>query len=347
MLAARIHEFGTNLQIDDIKEPVCPSDHVILKIYASSINHLDLWVKNGIPSIKIDLPFILGSDAAGEIVEVGKSVSDRKVGDKVIVQPGLYCGTCYYCKVSKENLCIEYGILGETHNGTHCEYIALNSKNVYNKFEHLSYEQSASIPLTFMTAYEMLVSKAQLKNNENVLIYGGTSGIGFAAITIAKFLNANIIATVGSEDKIDVVKGYGADYVLLHNDEFLTNKVKDIVRDKAVQVVFEHIGLSTWDTSIKVLSRGGRIVTCGSTTGPKVSINLQHLFYKQQKIIGSTMGTIKTFNGMLKFINNNKIIPSIDRVIPLGKINEAYTFISNRQQKGKVVVSINENSQEK
>ena len=347
MLAARIHEFGADVKIDNIQEPKCPEEFVKIKIYATSINHLDIWVNNGIPGIKINLPFILGSDAAGKIVEVGRKVSKWKIGDKVIVQPGLYCNSCYYCSIKKENLCIEYGILGETHNGTHCEYIVLDPKNIYKKFSHLSYEQAASIPLTFMTAYEMLFSKARLNNNENILIYGGASGVGNAAIKIAKSMNANIISTVGSKDKIDIVKESGSDYVLLHNDESFTSKVKDIVGNKGIQIIFEHIGAVTWNNSMKLLSKGGRVVTCGATTGPNVSINLQHLFYKQQKIIGSTMSSINSFKQMLEFINSNKIFPTIDKVITLDQLKNAYRYIINRKQKGKLVVSINKNSKYK
>ena len=347
MIAARIHEFGANIKLDNIKAPKCPENFVKIKIFATSINHLDLWVKKGIPGIKIDLPFILGSDASGCIVEVGKKVNGWKISDKVIIQPGLYCSSCYYCSIKQENLCDEYGILGETHNGTHCEYIVLDPKYIYKKFNHLTYEQAAAIPLTFMTAYEMLISKAMLKKNETILIYGGASGVGNAAIKIAKSMNVNIISTVGSRDKIDIVKKTGANFVLLHNDKNFVSKVRDIVGKKGIQVVFEHIGLFTWDNSMKLLSKGGRVVTCGATTGSNVSINLQHLFYKQQKIIGSTMSSIDSFKEMLEFVDSNRIMPTIDKVIDLNQLNDAYKYIINRKQKGKIIVSIDDNSKYK
>ena len=198
MKAARIHELGIqNVNIDQINEPVCDPNLVKVKIYATSINHLDLWVRKGIPGIKIDLPFILGSDASGRIVEVGENIKNWKIGDKVIIQPGLYCDDCIYCNSSRENLCIHYGILGETHNGTHCEYIVLDPKYLYPKFSHLTYNESAAVPLTFMTAYEMLLVKGKLNEDDNVLIYGATSGVGSAAIKISKSISANIFTTVG------------------------------------------------------------------------------------------------------------------------------------------------------
>ena len=347
MKAARIHNLGIqNVNIDQIDEPICYPDSVKVKIYATSVNHLDLWVTKGISGIKIKLPFTLGSDASGMIVEVGKNIQKWKVGDKVIVQPGLYCNDCIYCNSSRENLCIHYGILGETHNGTHCEYITLDPKYLYPKFPHLTYNESAAVPLTFMTAYEMLLVKGKLNKGDNVLIYGATSGVGSAAIKISKSIGANIFTTVGSKNKIDFAKKCGADFVFLH-DSKLCKKIKNIVDSKGVQLVIEHIGESTWDTSRKVLSRGGRIVTCGATTGKKVSIDLQHLFYKQQKIIGSTMSSIDSFKKMLNFINKNLIVPSIDRVFNIDKINEAYKYILDRKQKGKIVISIDKDSHNK
>ena len=346
MLAARIHKFGrqSKVCIDRVEKPVCNKNEVLVELYASSINHLDLWVKKGIPGIKINLPFTLGSDGAGVIVEIGENVKDWKIGDKIIIQPGIFCGNCLFCKMNKENQCLKYGILGETHNGTHCEYIALDSKYIYPKFSHLSFQEAASIPLTYMTAYEMLVAKAKLSKNENVLIYGATSGVGNAAIKIAKSIGAKIISTVGSENKIDFAKKAGSDFVFLHNENDLYSKIKAITGHKGIHVVFEHIGKDTWQNSLKLLSKGGRIVTCGSTTGSKVSIDLQHLFYKQQSILGSTMSSINEFEKMMKFVNNNQISPSIDRVFNLDRINNAYKYIEERNHKGKIVISINDKS---
>ena len=207
-----------------------------------------------------------------------------------------------------------------------------------------SFQEAASIPLTYMTAYEMLVAKAKLSKNENVLISGATSGVGTAAIKIAKSIGAKIISTVGSENKIDFAKKAGSDFDFLHNENDLYSKIKAITGYKGIHVVFEHIGKDTWQNSLKLLSKGGRIVTCGSTTGSKVSIDLQHLFYKQQSILGSTMSSINEIQMMMKFVNNNQISPYIDRVFNLDRINNAYKYIEERNQKGKIVISINDKS---
>jgi len=191
---------------DDIPEPICSDDQIKIKIMATSINHLDLWVRKGLPGIKNKLPIIPGSDGAGIITEIGNNVKKFAIGEDVIIQPGIYCGFCKFCKSGNENFCIKYKILGENVNGTHVEYLCLNENNVYKMPSHLSYEEAASMPLVFMTSYFMIKKRAILKENEFILIYGGTSGVGLAAIQIAKKLGANIISTAGTKDKCDILK---------------------------------------------------------------------------------------------------------------------------------------------
>ena len=302
MKVVRIYEHGglDKLIYEDIPQPKCSLDKVKINIKASSLNHLDIWVRIGIPSFRVPLPIILGSDGSGVIVEVGSNVKNYNIGDNVVIQPGTYCGKCQYCANGKENYCLEYGILGETENGTLAEYMVLDPKNIHTMPEQLSYEEAASMSLVFMTAYQMLTKRAKLKSNETVLIYGGTSGVGSAAIQICKEIGAQVIATAGNDDKYEYSKTLGAHHIVNHNQKNWLDKVKDITEKRGVDVVFEHIGSETWEQSQRILSKGGRIVTCGATTGSDVNINLAHLFIKQQSILGSTMANISVYSPSLE-----------------------------------------------
>jgi NADPH2:quinone reductase len=340
MKAVRIHGFGGRdaLQYEDSPKPECPTDKVILEVKAVSINHLDIWVRGGLPGITIPLPLIMGSDAAGIISEVGADVVGWQVGDEAVVQPGTFCGECYLCSSGKENYCPQYGILGETENGVQAEYVSLSPVNIYPKATHLRFEDAASMPLVFMTAYQMLITRAELQKGETVLIYGGTSGIGSAAIQIAKNQCASVIATVGAESKIDHARKMGADHVILHSAPDWAEKVNDMIGKAGVNVIFEHVGPATWPQSMRLLARGGRIVTCGATTGSNVDFDLRHLFMKQQTILGSTMSDLKSFKAVMDKINGDVFQPFVDTVLPFKKVQEAHKLIENREHIGKVVL---------
>ncbi len=342
MRAVLINEHGSAdvLRLKDIEDPVCSADKVKINIKASSVNHLDIWVRKGIPGIKIPLPMILGSDGAGIVIEVGTEISAFKVGDKVVVQPGLYDANCRHVKKGNENFSNTYGILGETESGVQCDYVVLKPENIHPMSALLSFEEAASMQLVFMTAYQMLVERAFLKPYEIVLIYGATSGVGAAAIQIATDIGAKVITTVGSKSKIDYALGLGADYVFNHSDSNCLSKIKTTLRNKRPDVIFEHVGLKTWEMSMKLLGRGGRLVTCGATSGHDVNIDLRHLFSKQQSIIGSTMSNINVFKEVQKKISLNIYKPFIDRVYPLSDIKHAHMRMENRKHLGKVVLSL-------
>jgi len=339
MKAVRIHSHGglDVLKYDSLDEPVCNSDSIKVKIKASALNHLDIWVRNGIPGINIPLPLIMGSDASGEIIEIGSNVNKFNIGDNIVVQPGTFPDDCKYVLDGKENYSYNYGILGETENGVQSEFVILEPKNIHTMSNHLTFEEAASMQLVFMTSYQMLVKKAKLKENEFVLIYGATSGVGSAAIQIAKDINAKVITTVGNKDKFNYAYDMGADYVIDHSKPY-TSIIKDITNNKGVDVVFEHIGPITWDSSIKVLNKGGRLVTCGSTTGTKVSIDLRYLFSKQQEIIGSTMADIDSFNSVMKKINDKIYKPFVDEIFRFKDIKKAHSYLEDRKQYGKIIL---------
>ena len=340
MKAVRIFEHGglDKLIYDDLPQPDCTPDKVKIHIKASALNHLDIWVRIGLPGLPVSLPIILGSDGSGTIVEVGDNINNYHTGDDVIIQPGIFCNKCQQCKGGRENYCLEYGILGETQNGVQAEYIVLDPINIDSKPDQLSYEEAASMPLVFMTAYQMLIERAKLQSNETVLVYGGTSGVGSAAIQICRELGAEVIATAGNDDKCEHSKNMGADHVVNHNQANWVEEVKNITNNKGVNVVFEHIGSATWEQSQQLLSKGGRIVTCGATTGPNVNIILAHLFMKQHTILGSTMGSIFAFKEVMQKIKDKKYLPMVDKIVPMEDIREAHEYIENRKQIGKVVV---------
>lgn len=340
MKAIQIKKHGDAniLECSRIDEPSCPDDKVKVKIKASSVNHLDIWVRNGIPGMNLPLPLILGSDASGIVVEVGKQVScSIHENDEVVIQPGTYDRNCKMAIIGKENFSKTYGILGETEDGLQAEYVILDPLNIYPKPSKLSFIESASMPLVFMTSYQMLVERAKLLKDEIVLIYGATSGVGMAAIQIAKDIGAKVITTVGDKSKIDYAEKLGADYIINHNNTDMVKELKKIVPN-GVNVVFEHIGPDTWLNSLKVLSIGGRIVTCGATTGNAVSIDLRHLFMKQQTILGSTMGSVNTFKKVLEKINDEVYLPFIDRIYNFKDIKEAHLRMENRKHFGKIIL---------
>ena len=340
MKSVRIHTHGDKgvLRCEDIKPPIPQADKVILEVKSVSINHLDIWVRAGLPGLHIPLPLIMGSDASGVIIDVGENLPEWNVGDEVVVQPGIFCGECNFCVSGKENYCIHYGILGETENGVQAEFLALSPINIYPKASHLSFEQAASMPLVFMTAYQMLITRAQLKSNEMVLVYAGSSGVGSAAIQIAKNKGATVIATVGSKNKGEHAEKMGADYIVNHYEDDWDQSVRSIVGKKGIDVICEHVGSATWPYSMRLLGMGGRVVTCGATTGSKVDINLTHLFMKQQTILGSTMSDISTYKLVMDKINSGIFTPFVDTVFSFEDIQAAHEHIENSDQLGKIVL---------
>ena len=336
MKSIRIHKHGNHevLKIDNIESPICNNNQVKIKIKACALNHLDIWVRNGLPGLPIKLPLIMGSDASGSIVETGSKIKNYNINDDVVIQPGTFDKNTSI--PGKENYSKSYGILGETSNGTQAEYVCLNEHNIYKMPKHLTFEESSSMQLVFMTAYQMLIKRANLQNNDNLLIYGGTSGIGSAAIQIAKDIGANVVSTVGHNDKIEHAYKMGADYVVIHNENLIDNLSK--INKIKFNVIFEHIGLKTWEQSLRLLDIGGRIVTCGSTTGAKVNIDLRHLFSKQQSILGSTMSDIDTFNQVMDKIINKKYFPFIDKVYKFKNVQQAHLRMEKRMQIGKIIL---------
>ena len=339
MKAIRIHEHGgaDALKWDDIPEPELSVNQVLVDIKATSLNHLDIWVRKGIPGVH--LPLITGSDAAGIISEVGDGVKKSRIGEKVMIQPLIFCGKCASCNKGKENLCKSMGIMGENCQGVNAERIIVEESQAIPFPDQLSFEAAASFALVAQTSFQMLVRRANLQAGEFVLIWGASSGVGSMGIQIAKVKDATVIAISGTNEKCEKAGLLGADHILNYKTDDIFSEVKSLTNGKGIDVVFEHVGQETWNISMKSLARGGRVVTCGATTGFKANLNLTHLFFKQQSILGSTMGSVSSFDGALTLLNEGKIKPVIDRIFPISEIQSAHEYLESSMQFGKVVLS--------
>lgn len=339
MKAVRIHEFGGPevLRYEDVPDPQPRKDQVLVHIRACALNHLDIFVRAGIPGVT--LPHILGSDIAGEIVEVGEYISDFRPGQRVLLAPMHFCNHCAKCEAGIQNLCREFTVLGNAVDGGNCELIAIPAVNVIPIPDSLDFNQAASIPLVFLTAWHMLVSRAGIRPGQTVLILGAGSGVGIAAIQIAKLFNARVITTAGDEPKLEKAKALGADHVINHYKQKISQEVRAITTKEGVDIVFEHVGAATWEESMKSLKPGGIIVTCGATTGPSVSFDLRFLFMRQLSFLGSYMGTMGELYEVLRHVFAGRLRPVVDRAFPLREIRAAHEYMEKSQMFGKIVVN--------
>lgn len=327
------------LRYGESPEPRFGPGDVLVNVGACALNHLDLWIRRGMPGIKIPLPHIGGSDIAGKIAAVGEGVTRFRPGDRVLLAPGLSCGECPQCLAGDDNLCRKYTVFGYLVDGGYAEYVKSPAANVFPIPPNLSVEEAAAIPLVFLTAWHMLVRRAQLKPGEHVLILGGGSGVGSAGIQIAKALGARVIATAGSAQKLAKCVDLGADDVLLHAGEF-AGHVRGLTAKRGVDVVFEHTGMATWEESIRSLATAGRLVTCGATTGHDAKLDLRYVYSRSLSILGSYMGRKGDLNLLLDLVARGLLKPVIDRVMPLAHAAEAHRRLENRESFGKIVLQV-------
>ena len=339
MKAVRIHEFGGPevLKFEDAPDPELRKDHVLVRIRACALNHLDLWVRKGLPGVT--LPHILGSDIAGEVVECGEYISDLQPGTRVLLAPMLFCGHCEQCNQGRQNFCPQFAVLGNNAEGGNCELIAVPRLNVIAIPDWLGFVQAASVPLVFLTAWHMLVANAKLRAGQTVLVLGAGSGVGTAAIQICKLLGAEVIATAGQEGKLAKARELGADYTINHYQQKISEEVKRITARRGVDVVFEHVGVATWAESIRSLKYGGTLVTCGATTGADATLDLRVLFARQLSFHGSYMGAMGELNEVLRHVFNGKLKAVVDRTFPLPETRAAHEYLAGSEQFGKVVVT--------
>jgi len=327
------------LEEAEMPDPIAGPGEVIVRVRATALNHLDIWIRNGIPAIPVELPHILGSDVAGVVEKVGPGVAPGiEPGQEVIVQPGISCMRCEACLSGADNACRAYRILGEHVHGGYAELVAVPHHNVVPKPANLSFEEAAAAPLVLLTAWEMLVRRARVQPGETVLVHAAGSGVGSAGVQIAKLLGARVIATAGSPEKLEKARALGADHTIDYEREDWVGEVKRLTGKAGVEVVFDHVGEITWNGSVRCLRNGGRLVTCGATTGYDVKVDLRHLFYRRLSLLGSTMGSKGDLIQIVRLMERGELKAVIDTVLPLSKAKEAHERLANREQFGKVVL---------
>jgi len=340
MKAIQFDQHGTPdvLQLKDVPQPSLGPHDVEIKLHASGLNHLDIWVRQGLPGITIPLPHTLGCDGAGEVTRVGSAVKKIQPGLRAVVSPGMSCLRCEYCASGWDSLCPEYRMLGFQVDGTYAEYVKAPEANIIPVSDQWSFEEWAAAPLVFLTAWHMLMTRAGLKTGETVLIQAAGSGVGSAAIQIAKLSGARVITTCGQDWKVEKAQALGADLVIQYQKEDVAKQVSEFTDGRGADVVFEHIGPDTWQQSLASLAKGGRLVTCGATSGPEVKIDLRFLFMRQQNILGSYMGGKKELLDVIKLLDAGKLQPIVDKTFPLKDARKAHEHMLGRNHFGKIVL---------
>ena len=338
-IVVREHGGVERLENTSFPDPVAQPGEAIVAVRAVALNHLDIWLRRGVPGHKFPLPMIPGSEVAGVVDEVPDGFGWKR-GDEVIVAPGYSCGHCIACLSGNDTLCQSYGIFGESRNGGYAEKIAVPIRNLVRKPASLSFVEAAAIPLDMLTAWHMLIARAQLRPGETVLVQAGGSGVGSAGIQIAKLWRATVYATVGSAEKAKRAKELGADETILYRETDFVAAVRTLTGKRGVDVVFEHVGGETFEKSLRVLARGGRLVTCGATAGGDATINIRLVFFKLLSILGSTMGSVAELHEIMKHVEAGRLKPVIDRVLPLDRAAEGHRALENRETFGKVVCSL-------
>lgn len=343
MKAVRIHQHGGPevLKLEEIPDPPDPrQDEIRIEVKFASINHLDIWCRRGMPGIKIPMPHILGCDASGIVSRIGQGVSGFEVGDRVLVNPGSSCGHCEFCSSGEGSLCLQYKIFGEHKPGTNCKYITAQSHSVYKVSEEISLEVAAAAPLTYLTAWRMMMTKAQVKPGDTVFVWAAGAGVGIACLQLSKLMGASVITSSTSDQKCERLRGLGADFAINSAKQSVSDEVKRITKKRGVDIVVDYIGRETWGTSLNISRRGGKIVTCGATSGYDPAEDLRHIYYRQLSILGSTMGSEKEFKDVISLVLAGKLKPVVDRVFELKDASLAHSEIENRRVFGKLLLRV-------
>lgn len=337
MKAVRFHRHGGPdvLVHEDAPDPSPTEGRAIVRVRACALNHLDLWQRRGLERVRIPLPHISGSDVSGEVVDAGGAIA---AGTRVMVHPGLFCGKCARCQEGRDNECPFFTVLGYLSDGGYAELVSVPVENLVPIPDHIDFVSAAAFPLTFLTAWHMLITKAGLRAGEVVLVLAGGSGVGQAAIQIAKLHGARVLAT-SAPAKFDRTRAVGAEEVFDHYEGDFSQGVRAATRGRGADVVIEHVGEATWERSVRALARSGRLVTCGATTGPVGALNLQHLFAKQLSILGSYMGRRSELRAAVTPFFEGKLTPVIDDVLPLSDARNAHERLEANLQFGKIVLT--------
>jgi NADPH:quinone reductase-like Zn-dependent oxidoreductase len=322
----------------DLPEP--GPREVRVRVRAVALNHLDLWVRRGMPNLRLAYPHRLGCDVAGEVDALGPGARGYAVGDRVVVSPGVSCGVCERCLSGEDNRCLKYAILGEHTQGGYSRHLVVPDANLAPYPGDLPFSQVAAVPLVFLTAWQMLVDKARVRPGETVLVHAAGSGVSSAAIQIAKLQGAHVIATTGSDAKAERARALGADEVINYVTQDFVAVVKKLTGKRGADVVIEHVGGEVFSKSVVAAAAGGRIVTCGATAGFQPTIDLRHVFFRQIAILGSTMGSKGSLFRILEYVKAGKLKPIVDRVLPLWEAREAHRALEAREAFGKIVLEV-------
>lgn len=342
MKALAFYEHGgiDKLQIVDLPKPTIGPDDVLINVKAVALNRLDLFVREGLPNLKLPLPHVPGSDVAGVIAEIGADVAGLKLGQRVTINPGLSCGRCDYCLAGEQSLCGDFMILGEHLAGGAAEFVRVPAVNVLPIPDDFPYEQAAAAPLVFLTAWRALISRARLKPGEDVLVPGAGAGVSTAAVQIAKSAGATVFVTSSSDEKLAKAKEIGADYGYNYKTQEWDRELFRQTGKRGVDVVFESVGAATWIKSVRSLKRGGRMVVIGATTGPNPQEEIRQIFWKQVDILGSTMSNQREFREVMKLVLRGDFKPVIDSVMPLEEAKAAHARLASGEQFGKIVLMV-------
>ena len=344
MKAAYFNEHGSleQIKIGEVDVPQVDPNEVLIETKFGALNHLDIFVIRGWPGLKLTMPHVIGADGSGIIKEVGSEVSTISQGDKITINPGLSCGKCSMCLSGKQVFCKQFSILGENQWGTFAQYIKIPEINALKIPKDYPFDKAAAAPLTFLTAWRMLTTQAKIKHNEIVFIHGAGGGVSSAAIQIAKYFGAKVIATTSTPEKIQKAKELGADHVINYKEmkDYTKFVYTELTNKQGIDIVIDNVGQATFQTSIQLLRPRGRLITCGVTSGPFTKINVTNIFWKHLEIKGSTMANQGEFREVMQLVFEGKLNPIIDTIYPLEKVREAETHLSEGNQFGKVLIDV-------
>ena len=341
MKAVTFHQHGGPEQLiyEDVAVPVPQAGEVLVRVRACALNHLDIWIRQGIPNYPITLPHVSGCDVSGVVERVGEGVyAPFSIGQPVVVSPGISCWQCEYCLAGKDNFCSTYRLVGAQVDGGYAEFVKVPAVNLLSMPEGLTVEQAAAYPLVAVTAWHMVKTLANVQPGETVLVMGAGSGVGSMGVQIARLLGARVLSTVGTDDKIERAGMIGADVVINHAREDVTERIRAATDGRGVDVVVEHVGQAVWESCLRSLTRGGRLVTCGSTSGPESRLDVRYVYARQLTIMGSYMGTRAELLEVSRFIRDGKLKPVVDSVFPLSDARRAQERMLARKSFGKIIL---------
>ena len=330
-----------HLRVQELPEPVIQApNQVLIQIHTVGLNRLDLWVAEGLPGANYSFPHIVGSDGAGTVVEVGADVEGIRPGDRVMINPTFSCGNCPWCLQGEESLCRKLQVLGEHRSGSAAEYVLIPWENLARAPDSMPWPEAGAFSLATLTAWRLLTTRGRVQSGETVLIWGIGGGVALAALEIARLLGARTIVTSGSDDKLQFALSRGADAILNHRRDDVVREVRRLTDGLGVDAIVDSVGEESWPQSLRSLRRGGRLLICGATTGPMVSMDLRRLFWHQWSILGSTLGTRREYAEIVRLAGDGKLWPVVDQVVPLSLAHEAFARLDRSEQVGKLVIEV-------